>query len=547
MMRRTLSLAATAAVMLSASALTAYGVGTVDYCSPATPISSNLIITLKDDLTNHQGIGCIVSPGVRLTFDGNNPPSGFGLSVSFSEGTIGAGGSLRITFPNNNVAASALSIVMRIENSVFQQDAALYMSGSFPVSSLLSISGNTFQGVSAKNSVLGNVPGTYIAAMVFGQSGVEMQMYLGAQINVVNNVINVADRGADSSTNYDTYGVYFVYDIYATDGAGLLVRRNNITATSKSRSVGVYSPRYFFSVGNGTAVQISENNFDLQNGVMFVAPSIVSGNQTNNCDLSRNLGRLAPIHGSGNAIHLGPLNITAVSRYDVNDNIIINDDAAMTSYPTRIFLAGVAHIRGNASFQIGYNIMNVRGGSPQISFGAQTIIEGKATATVIGNEMERIDNDPLNLAPFSFFQLRIRGDAVMSFSQNIVGANNADTKPQLITVTSTTTEVSKEDTASFDVCHNTWYGAKFADDASLSATLNPRIRPLITPLSSCPGWITTTTTTTPKPTTLPTIPSTLPTTTQEDQFGRETGNSPLSGPPVVAGASLFALVAAFLL
>ena len=535
-----------AALLLSSAALTARAVGVVDYCTAAKPITAteSQIVTLKDDLTSYQGNNCVVQPSARITYDGNNPPSGFGVVVTFSGGTVGNGGSLRVIYPNNNVAEAALSIVMRIENSEFQRDAAIYISGSFPVSSLISITGNTFD-VSAKNSVFGAVSGTYITPIAFGQPDVEMQLYTGSQINILDNVIKVEDRGADVTADYETYGVYVTSNIYATDGAGLLIRRNNITASAKSRAVGVYCPRYFFAVGNATAVQISENQLDVTNGILIHSPGLSSVSHTSNCDISRNQGRLTPIHSSTNAINLGPVNITGHSQYNVNNNVIVNEDEAGAMFATRIVLAGAAHLRNRSSFRVGDNTLDVKGGSPQIAFAAMTQVDDDASITVIGNSLQRTDEQPASLSPFSFFGLALRDRTTMSISQNVLGAKNGNNRPQMIAVQSTTTEISKAPTSTFNLCHNMWYGSYFESDAQVADTLNARVRPLVRKLSDCPFWVDTTTTEKPAPTTLPTLPTTIPTTTRDDMFERD--NSAASTSVLAAAGAAFAAFAAMLL
>lgn len=479
-----------AALMMGTMAFSAAAAGTMDYCSAGSRILLDRTVSLEDDLTSYRGQSCETDPNVKVIFDASNAPNGFGITATFQDGTIGAGGAIQIIGLSHDDAAATCPILIRIERNIFDTDAILYFAGSFPTSSLISISNNRFD-VGVRHDLLLGINTNFISAITLGNYDTEMLMFTNVHFNIYDNTINVEDRSGGGDA-LETYGIYASSHLYMSSEAGILIQKNNFTGGSRSKSVAAYLPRYAFSMGNNTLVQIMGNNMDLVNGVMCHTPTIVVNGEYNcHADYSQNSGRLTPVHASTYAMIIGPLNLTASSSVEIADNEIVNIATETVSLSTRIFLNGPAHLRDESGLYIWFNTMNTKGGSPQMAFGGPVTVEQQGKVYFVGNQMERQEALTLGLPPVSFFTINVRDEGNIAVSQNTFGSPNTNNKPLMITISNSGT-VTKAGNATFDVCRNSWYGADL-DATALNAAVHTSLQSVVTDPAMCPAEITTTT------------------------------------------------------
>lgn len=527
-----------AALMLSAVALTARAAGTMDWCTADTRILTDRVITMNEDLTTYRGVNCESDPNVNIVFDASATADGWGVTATFSDGTIGEGGSLQIIGPAGDRANAVAPILIRIERNVFAKDAVLHVKGSFPTTSLISIAGNRFD-VGKQHPILSGLSEDFISAITFGDVNIEMYLFTNVQFTVYDNVINVEDR-TDGSKPYHCYGVYASSHLYLGNEAGFLVQRNKVTGATQdptSMAVGVHCPRYAFLVGNNTLVQISNNEMELTNGIAFQAPAVaISDYCTGHGDFSTNNARLTPAHDSTRTVVLGPVNMTASSTYEVGGNVVVNERPGATTDSVRMIVNGPVHVRGDSEFSMWFNKLNVQGGSPQLLFGGPVRTEQNGRVNIVGNELQRLDGLRLGLSPLQFFSLNIADNSTVSISQNACGGTNSNNPPLFIAATNADDAPASGKTANatLNVCWNSWFGSAFADVAAIEAAIDPKFHNMINDLSECPAFITTTTAA-PRSTTPPATTA-----------GGNQGNGAQSAAKAVAASALLAAVLACL-
>ena len=532
-----------AALMLSSMALSALGAGPQAYCSAGSRILTDRTIQMVDDLTSYNGVTCESDPKVKLVLDASKAPDGFGITATFTDGTIGAGGALQFIGPTGDRIGMVAPLLVRIERCIFEKDAVLHVQGSLPTSSLISISGNRFD-VGAPHEVLRNINTNFISAITFGNYETEMVLGTNAQVTCYENNLHVEDATGDAQP-YETYGIFASSHFYLGNDAGFLIQRNNITAKTVAnnfKAVGVYCPRYVFMIGNTTLTQIQGNTMELTNGIMFHSPSVaVSENCHGNADFSQNTATLLPVHESTYGAIIGPVNLTTTSTVEIADNVIVNRNDGAISNSVRMFMNGPAHLRDQSGLYLWFNTMNTQGGSPQITFGGPSRTEGEGKIMVVGNQMERMDGLTLGLSPLQWFSLIMEGSSSVTVSQNKFGATNGNNKPFFMTA-STSVDApanAKGVNATFDVCHNLWYGSEFASQTALLDSIpNANLKVMISDIAECPATITTTTLA-PRTTTTRTTRS--PGTTVPADNGAPVATQ------AVAGAALLAAIVACLL
>eukprot|EP00744_Colponema_vietnamica_P000183 GILI01000331.1.p1 GENE.GILI01000331.1~~GILI01000331.1.p1 ORF type:complete len:532 (+),score=214.22 GILI01000331.1:61-1656(+) len=525
-----------AALMLSTMAFRAAAIGNVDYCTAGSRILLDTTVAMDEDLTSYRGNSCETDPNVKVIFDASAAPNGYGITATYQDGTIGAGGAIQIIGLSDDKAATTAPILIRIERNIFDTDAILYVKGSFPTTSIISIANNRFD-VGVQHDLLMGIQTNFISAITIGDYDNYILMFTNMHFNIYDNQINVEDRSG-SGTAYETYGIYGASHLYMSTEAGLLVQRNNITGSARSKCVGAYFPRYAFMMGNNTLAQIMGNNMDLVNGVMFHSPTVVvEGQYNSHADFSQNKGTLTPVHSSTYAIIVGPVNLTLTSSVEVADNEVVNIVTETASTSTRIFLNGPAHLRDDSGLYIWYNTMNTKGGSPQIGFGGMVTVEEQGKVYVVGNQMERQEALTLGLPPVYFYAINLRDEGNIAVSQNTFGSPNVNNKPLLIQ-TSADGTVTHAGNSTFDVCRNTWYSAELTDAATLSSSVSDNLKPLVTDPAMCPAEITSTTL---APITLPTTTTVVRTTVPEDNAAPSLASTCVAA--VAAIGALMALLA----
>jgi hypothetical protein len=484
-----------AALMMSSMALSAAAAGTQEFCTAGSRILVDRTVNLNSDLTAYNGMSCESDANVKIVFDATSAPNGFGITAKYTDGTIGAGGAIQIIGPDDNKAAATCPVLIRIERNIFETDAVMVITGSFSTTSQIFINNNKFD-VGVSHDLTLGINTNFISAITFGNYEKEQLMFTNAQFNIYDNTIHVEDRSGGAE-QLETYGVYASSHLYMSTGAGVHVMRNNFTGSSRKKAVGVYFPRYAYSLGNNTLFQITGNNMDLTNGVMFHSPTVfVSGEYDCHADFNQNYGRLTPVsssNGNAYAMIIGPVNLTSTSSVEIADNVIENI-AEQGQGTARMFVNGPVHVREQSGLYIWYNTMNTMGGSPQMAFGGPVTVEQQAKLYFVGNQMERQEALILALSPLSFYTITLRDEGNIAISQNKFGSPNGNNKPLMIALSTAVGGgvVNYVNTSTLDVCRNTWYDAQL-DASALNAAVAPNLKAVVTDPAMCPAEITTTT------------------------------------------------------
>lgn len=470
-------LASASFVAFAADASTATAPIPKNWCPAGT---LDKITLIKPDTVGSVDIldQCKIKNGISLTIDGTavaTAEGGEASTVSFNGGTVGARSIVIVKGASDHEVAKAMvPLNINIQNNVFEQDAHLYVSGSFSPNSVISISGNQFR---FGRPLDHRFPGGFLNHTAIGIAIGEVYLWENTQLRIINNDL----RAKDSKGRFMLQAISIREGLYwYGQNSSLEIAHNKINVECAPNlfnntlcAYGVRGDTTMHMYVKDSKFLVDHNEFNITGGLMFKMPNFLAHMASARISASYNKGwsyseknpatctvrRYAPF------TEFGILNLGAQTYLNVDYNTFFcKGKSGILGFPTDFTATDhvFASVQGNQ--------ITTRGCSPSIYFMNTFALTQKSILWITGNVNSRADTATSGLASIYFAgEFSIQHDAEFTINNNTFGnAGTIKHKTKMVGLAPSAINSWKvEEQASIHMCNNIYNGTLLVDEDEL--------------------------------------------------------------------------------